>query len=280
MTIHSNSKDFWRYFEDRLLIKQMLKTPNAKLEYFPTQGRWKVNGKRVKMKGKVWGRFHELIVRVFREIAFLFKSQYKREFYIAKDAVYRAYEEGRRKEIEAERHIDKKRKSIPFLGSQALKIKARTKLVLRSAEKYAMDRRSAQRLKIEKIEEKIEEIKSCILELKQFLLDKRSLLIIFLRTHRSFSKINLSKLKNYEIERIIRKLVNERRSLEAEKEALEEWTAVLSTQLDHLKANYVGEEQLIRRTIEVIEGSPLKASFVPREKKISNPLVIKQLNFD
>lgn len=279
MTIHSNSKDFWRYYEDRLLINQMLKTPDAKLEYFPTLGRWKVNGKRVKMKGKIWGKFHELIVRIFREIWFLFKSQYKRRFYIAKDAVYRAYEEGRSKEIEVERHIDKKRKSIPFLGSQAQKTKARMKVVLRSAEKYTVDRNSAQRLKIEAIKGEIEELKGCISELKQFLLDKSSPLATFFRTHQSFCKINLNKLKNYEIERIIRKLVNERRSLESEKEALEKRAAVLSTQLDKMKANYAGEELLIRRTIEVIEGSPLKNSFVQREQKITKPLVVRRLNY-
>jgi hypothetical protein len=256
MAIHTTNKDFWRFPEDRILISRLIKTPEARLEFSSRKEQWKINGKKVSLEGKTWGKFHELFIRIFREIRFAFQSQYKKNFYLAKDAIYRIHAEAARKEIEEEWHIDKRRKSLPFLDRKAQKARARMKMVLRSTEEYRRRVDMAHLTRIRRLDDEIEALDPLILALISFLKTKESNKV--LNTHPRCSRLFLNRMKDSETEKLLRKAVKEKKNLESEKSLVLKRYESLIHQLEVITDSYQGESQIVKAAIQAISQSPLK----------------------
>lgn len=270
MTIHNDRNDFWRFPEDRLLISHLIKTPDAKLQYLPKKGKWKSNGKKISLEGPTWGKFHEIVVRIFREIRFAFQGQYKKNFYLTKDAIYRAYVEGGRKGIEVEWHIDKRRKSLPFLDKKARVAKARMKRVLESTENYIQEVNDRDAPKVALLNERIAKESIVIKAFQSFLKSEQYEEDDILLRDPRYRKISLYGLKKSEVEKLLRQLVKQRESLKKEIEGMKKRKQLLISQLEKMNEAYTGQSHQIRAAIVAIKDSPLKPA---------RPKAARRLNF-
>lgn len=270
MAIHNDRKDFWRFPEDRILISRLIKVPNATLQYFPKNRRWEINGKKVTLTGETWGKLHELVSRLFREIRFAFQGQYKKNFYLMKDAVYRAYEEGSRKGFEVEWSIDKKRKSLPHLDQRARTARVRMKRVTESTERYIIDVNSRHELKVQELNRKVNQLTSFISALTTFLNTGNHDSIEPLIEHLRYQSINFYRLKKSDTEKLIRKLVKEKALFVREVALQESRKSLLISQLQKMKEEYNGESEQIKEAIIAIKDSPLKAA---------RPKAVRRLEF-
>ncbi len=269
MAIHTTSKAFWRFPEDRILITRLIKTTDARLEFSPRKEQWKINGKKVSLEGKTWGKFHELFIRIFREIRFAFQGQYKKNFYLAKDAIYRTHAEAARKGIEEEWHIDKRRKSLPFLDRKAQLAQRRMKLVLRSTEAYRRQVDDAHQASLRKIDQEIASLDPLILALKAFLKTKKLQPDDILTTHPRCCRLFLTRMKVSEIEKLLRRAVEEKKKLENEKRFAVERHEILVQQLGVINDDYQGESRLVKAAIEAIGRSPLKSDKMRVARKLT-----------
>ena len=268
MAIHSHRKDFWRFPEDRILISRLIKNPEARLEFSLRESKWKINGKKVSLDGKTWGKFHELFFRVFREIRFAFQGQYKKNFYLAKDAIYRTHAEATRKELEEEWHIDKRRKSLPFLDKKAQKARARMKKVLKNTEEYKAQVDQSYLAKLAKIDQALIDLEPQLISIKNFLKTKKYQPRDVLFDHPRYCRLYLPNLKSSEVEKLLRKAVKERERLELERKEVQKRYTILTQQLEKIKTDYRGEDKLVKKAIVAISQSPLKPE---------RPLVVRKL---
>lgn len=119
MIISPNRKDFWRYPVYRALVPKLMEHPHLTLQYLQQDKAWLIGDRKVVIKGKQLSPIVEIIIRLYREIRFIFNKTYQSYFFSAKDRIERAYEEAIGREKNNRWEVEEKKENFPKREKEA-----------------------------------------------------------------------------------------------------------------------------------------------------------------
>lgn len=119
MIISPNRKDFWRYPVYRALIPKLMEQPHLSLQYLQQDKAWLIGDRKVVIKGKQLSPIVEIVIRLYREIRFIFNKTYQSYFFSAKDRIERAYEEAIGREKNNRWEVEEKKENFPKREKEA-----------------------------------------------------------------------------------------------------------------------------------------------------------------
>lgn len=271
MVIFPQRTDYWRFPIYRWMIPALMKDPAGELSYDSAAKNWHFNNRVVVVRGKVMGIFPELLIRVFREIGFIFSSNYKKRFFAAKEKLERVYQNALNKQRDDKWQEEIDKEKFLLREEQAQKLENRVRAVRKYAQNDIIWEKKRHELKKNYMTQNAELIKvklNLLVRVRERPLDHQERVLfrqLFLIEPMQLDPLVIERLNNFNLT-ILGQI---EKGIKRESKAHQETMRYLNEQ----KLRLDKQQENLSNTLKVMQESPLR----PVGKMIKKPLNIRAL---